>query len=220
MKDHRRAVFARLVDQMLHHPDRSASTRVTLASAEICGAQGASLMLNPIAVDRLVVCATDATAAALADTQDVLGEGPTMRAAALGRPVSCDLDGAPENDFPVFQSTAAAELGALSITALPFGDESGLGRVMTFHHAPDRDVVDRLRELTPVLHDLAVVGVADRDDALARRSVIQQAIGMVIIQAGVSILDAFTLLRARAFSEDTDLLFVAGDIVRRARRFE
>ena len=48
---------------------------------------------------------------------------------------------------------------------------------------------------------------------------VHQATGMVSVQAGVSIEDAFLMLRARAFSSDRLLAEVAHEVVERRLRF-
>ena len=51
-------------------------------------------------------------------------------------------------------------------------------------------------------------------------SEIHQATGMVSVQLGVSLQDAFTRLRAHAFAESVSLRQVAGDVVARRLRLD
>jgi hypothetical protein len=58
------------------------------------------------------------------------------------------------------------------------------------------------------------------DDLSDSRAEVYQAIGMVSVQLGVSLEEAFVRLRAHAFADSAALGDVAGDVVGRKLRFE
>ncbi len=73
-----------------------------------------------------------------------------------------------------------------------------------------------------LLHLDTTTDDAFADDRGARASYqmqVHQATGMVTVQAGVGIEDAFLMLRARAFSTERSVAEVARDVVERRLRF-
>ena len=72
----------------------------------------------------------------------------------------------------------------------------------------------------------AAAGVSGRpgyrplDGVRETRAEVHQAVGMIAVQLGVSLEDAFVRLRARAFASSADLGEVAADVVSRRLRLD
>jgi hypothetical protein len=155
----------------------------------------------------------------------VLARGPSV---LVG-----DLDSAEaQARWPLF-AAAAAEAGARAMFALPL--RIGAIRVGVFVLASDRPgrlSVEDLAEawvfaefaLRLVLDEQAGIDSQDgypAGDALSdSRPEIHQATGMISVQLGVGIGEAFSRLRARAFAQGRPLSELAADVVARRGRFD
>ena len=115
--------------------------------------------------------------------------------------------------FPL--RVGAVRLGSLMI----YRDEPG-----TLSDAQHRDAV----EMSRVAMDVVLVnqeqapagGLAWGLEPLSgSRAEVQQAAGMVSVQAGVNVGEALLLLRARAYADERPVMDVARDVVARRMRF-
>lgn len=70
-----------------------------------------------------------------------------------------------------------------------------------------------------LLHDPGAHGGGQPGQAWSNRAQVHQATGMVVAELGVTVDDALALLRAHAFSADTDLEEIADRVVGRELRF-
>jgi ANTAR domain len=183
-----------------------------------------------------VMCVTDLVSEQLAELQLTMGEGPCHDVLTSAAPVlTADLgDAESVRRWPAFTS-AARRLGAGAVFVFPLiVGAIGAGVLGLYRSSagplPDGKLGDLL-----ILADAATMmllgsvhGYAENGDGAApggqapdlalHRAEIDQATGMLTVQLGVSVGDAFARLRAYAYSQDRRLADVAGDIVARRLR--
>jgi GAF domain-containing protein len=216
-------------------PERAAQP---LRICELCVAAlsvtGAGIAVVTATGHRGVVCATDAGSATIEDLQLTLGEGPCVDAATAGTPVLLpDLDDAEDvavDRWPAFMEAAAAA-GVRALFAFPLRVGAiSVGVLDLYRDSPGELTADELSSALLAADAAALAllyldvegGEAFADDPTSRASFqvqVHQATGMVMAQAGVSIEQAFLLLRARAFADARSLADVANDVVARRVRF-
>lgn len=183
---------------------------------------------------RGVVCATDAGSATIEDLQLTLGEGPCIDAATSGRPVLlpdlADADDVAVERWPAFME-AVARVGVRAVFAFPLRVGAiSVGVIDLYRDSPGAlspsDLPAALLAADAAALALLYLDVdgadAFADDAASRASFqlqVHQATGMVLAQAGVTIEQAFLLLRARAFADGRPLAELATDVVARRVRF-
>jgi hypothetical protein len=189
-----------------------------------------------------VMSVTDPVAEQLAELQLTLGEGPCHEVLAFAAPVlAADLgDQASGRRWPGF-APQALRLGAAAVFAFPLSIGAIRAGVMgLYRDSPGPLPGPRLGDAL-ILSDAATMLLLDgahngTDDAAAtdglavngrspdlalHRAEIDQATGMVTMQLGVDVGEAFARLRAYAYAHDRRLADVAGDIVgRRLRLYE
>jgi hypothetical protein len=186
-----------------------------------------------------VMCVTDPVGEQLAELQLTLGEGPCHDVLASAAPVLAAHLGDRESGrrWPGF-AASAGRLGTGAVFAFPlligamragvmglyrgspgplpgtgFGDVLILADVATmllldgFQRDGDGAAVDGDRAVDGQSPDLAL-----------HRAEIDQAVGMLTMQLGVGVGEAFARLRAYAYSHDRRLADVARDIVARQLR--
>jgi hypothetical protein len=186
-----------------------------------------------------VMCATDPVCERLAELQLTLGGGPCHDALASAAPVlAADLGDAESScRWPAF-TPEAREAGAGAVFAFPLVVGAIRAGVLGLYHrspGPLRD--SQLGDLL-VLADMATMLLLDSlgdgaaadghedgarldgqsPDLAMHRAEIDQATGMLTVQLGVPVTDAFVRLRAYAYAEDRGLADVASDIVARRLR--
>jgi hypothetical protein len=206
--------------------------------AELCvrtlDATGAGISLVSDAGHRGVVCATDDVSRRIEDLQIALGEGPCIDTIRTGAPVLVvdlhDRGDVATWRWPTFMA-AAADAGVRAVFAFPLRIGAiGLGALDMYRSRPgplnDDDLTAAL--LGAEAAAVALLGLeTSSDGALADgadtgtgyQAQVHQASGMVMMQLGVPIEQAFLLLRARAFSAGRPLNDVAADVVERRLRF-
>lgn len=210
---------------------------VTVKSAGVSGAWVAA------ASDRepdFVVCVTDPVCEQLAELQLTLGEGPCHDVLAFAAPVlAADLDEEQSGRrWPGF-AAQARRLGAGAVFAFPLTIGAIRAGVMGLYRGspgplPDRcfgdgliladaatmlllDGLGRGADATAAAADGPVLDGQSPDLAL-HRAEIDQATGMLTVQLGLPIAEAFARLRAYAYAQDRRLADVASDIVARRLR--
>jgi ANTAR domain/GAF domain len=176
----------------------------------------------------------------LAELQLTLGEGPCHDVLASAAPVlAADLDDTESSRrWPAF-TPEAREHGAGAVFAFPLIVGAIRAGVMGLYRRSAGSLRDgQLGELL-ILADMATLllldslgdgGAAAADgngdarldgqapELALHRAEIDQASGMLTVQLGVSITEAYARLRAYAYSEDRRLADVASDIVARRLR--
>lgn len=186
-----------------------------------------------------VICVTDPVAEQLAELQLTLGEGPCHEVLAYAAPVLAADLGSEQSDkrWPGFAYQARL-LGAAAVFAFPLAIGAIRAGVMgLYRSAPGPLPPERFGD-TLILADLATVLLLDAanrgtdgdaasagpvldgqsPDLVLHRAEIDQATGMLTVQLGVPMAEAFARLRAYAYANDQRLADVASDIVARRLR--
>jgi hypothetical protein len=212
---------------------------VLVSLRSLCQAAAARLPVSGVAVSvrsarvlSEVLCAIGPLSPELEELQLTVGEGPSLKVLAGGLSVLVgDVDWAAQQArWPLF-APAAVEAGARALFALPL--RLGAIRVGVFVLASDRPGLLPAEDLAEawVFAEFALRLVLDEqagidshdgypvvDELSDSRPEIHQATGMISVQLGVGIAEAFSRLRARAFAEGRPLSEVAADVVARRRR--
>jgi hypothetical protein len=216
----------------------SATRAVTLPDA-LCAScvndlpmTGAAMVLqSSVGLDR-VVAATHGMATLVEELQFELGEGPGVDALKQDGPVlRSDLQAA-AGRWPMF-APAAMTVGVQAAFAFPlqvggirlgvldlYRDTPGglfdgiLAEALAYAEAATAVLLhlQALSHHSGGLHPQLTGFAADRAE-------IHQATGMISAQAGVSLVEALLLLRARSYSADRTILEVSRDVLDRRLRF-
>jgi hypothetical protein len=185
-----------------------------------------------------VMCVTDPVGEQLAELHLTLGQGPCHDVLASAAPVlAADLaDTEYSRRWPAF-TPAARLLGAGAVFAFPLTvGVIRAGVLGLYRGAPGPLPGGQFGDLL-VLADAATVmllGSAEgytengngaaldgqAPDLAVHRAEIDQATGMLTVQLGVPVEEAFARLRAYAYSQDRRLADVAGDVVARRLRLD
>lgn len=223
-KNPKHTVLARLGRIVARDADRlPLGQRLCAAVVDLLGVEGAVLTFGYEEPARLTVWASDETASWLDGVQEVLGEGPGWEAFQSGEIATTTLKDS--GSWALFSRAAEAEVGHLTLHAVPMrpgGDPMG---VMLLYQSSDRPVLD-----TETAQFLAnAVGAAllrppgnavdEIDRPWQARSAVHQAVGMVVAQLGISPEDALVLMRAHAYAEEATLDAIASQIVDRRLDF-
>jgi hypothetical protein len=197
---------------------------------------GAGLTVMTRSDSGRVVCVTDDVSARVEELQLTFGEGPCVDAYASRAPVlSPDLRARGTlQRWPAF-ARAAKEVGAAAVYAFPLQIGAVRLGVMDLYHREPRSLGSGELRDALVLADTAAMLLLGREtnheDSFGEasagllseregyRAEIDQATGMVSVQLGVHIEEAFVRLRAYAYAEDRSLTDVARDVVARRLRF-
>lgn len=178
------------------------------------------------------LAATDGPAEVLEELQYSLGAGPGVEASQRGYPIMQeDLARVDPGRWPGF-AEGAEEVGIAAAFAFPL-QVGGikLGAVDLYQDATGplaEAVVEEARALAGaatavLLHLQSSAGRGDVHDDLADtvldRSEVHQATGMVSVQIGSSLSDAFAVLRGRAFATGRRISDVAHAVITREMRF-
>ncbi|WP_235882324.1 GAF and ANTAR domain-containing protein [Streptomyces apricus] len=223
----------------------TASARVRRAPDLLCRAcvdllpvSGASISISGSSTVQALWCASDDTAARLAEAQYTLGDGPCQSALARAAPVLApDLTAGPDaRRWPVF-AHQAVELGVRAVFSLPLGTGAlALGTLDLYRDTAGPLSVRDLR-IALLVRDAVTFAVlsleaassdaesADGsevaswvDAAQADHVEVHQAVGMVMVQLGVDPDQALDRLRAYAFAHGHTVTEVAQEILARTLR--
>ncbi|MEO5873865.1 MAG: GAF and ANTAR domain-containing protein [Streptosporangiaceae bacterium] len=210
---------------------------VCRACVQMVAVDGVRLSLaSPLTVSEPVTV-TGRTGARLAELQVTVGEGPGITALEEGRPVLVpDLDAETAvRRWPLFVP-AAVEAGVGALFAFPLQVGAITMGVLELCRArpgglTGRQFQDALLfaevvrervlngEVSDEVTDQTTGGSGDCAGFLARWPEVHQASGMISVQLGVGLAEAFVRLRAHAFAQDRGLRLVARDVVDRVLRF-
>ncbi len=192
---------------------------------------GASVTLMSGAMVREPLFSSDALSARLEELQFMTGEGPGAEDFRFGSPMLIpDLEAVAAR-WPGFVPAAVAA-GARALFALPLQAGALRAGVLSLYRVlPGPMVAGELADVL-VFADIALQMVLDRaagisgspayqplDGLSDRRAEVYQATGMISVQLGVSLEEAFVRMRAHAFASDAALGTVADDVVNRQLRF-
>lgn len=168
--------------------------------------------------------ASDTATERIEELQFTYGEGPCVDAFASSRPVLVpDLEAGAMGRWPVY-APAIHDAGIRAVFAFPLqigAVRLGALDVFRFHTGPlsrtelGRSMAFADRVVTILLDGQAhAIGGSDGlDDVLDNRIQLFQAQGMVMVQLGVNLAEAFSRIRAHAYAEDRRFDVVAADIV-------
>jgi GAF domain-containing protein len=209
---------------------KSPEARLCMACVDLLAVTGAGITI--MAGDTAgPVCVSNPRMAALEDLQYTLGEGPCHDAFHSNAPVHAPrLDGPASTRWPSFVELAQVT-GVGAVFAYPLsvnGAKIGVltlyqeaeGEMSATQHDDSMAIAEVLTETVLSLQDVAPSGTLapDLDVAVAYRSEIHQASGMLAIQLQIPVAEALLRLRAHAFAEDRTAADVARDIVARRLR--
>lgn len=172
------------------------------------------------------VAGADAGGMSIADLQFTLGEGPGIDAYELRRPVLVsDLRSSDGDRWPIYRSAALDE-GVEAVFALPLHVGAAAFGVMTIHHVTAGSLAgERLTmalEFAAAATDILLDQDSEEqhtsvdaqlDSVMEHHAVIFQAQGALMVDAGVTLAAAMSLMRAHAFATDQPLLTVASSIM-------
>lgn len=218
---------------------RSAGNGERVVPSDLCRAcvgeldlAGAAIVLRAPPDRRHVSGLAGPLAEPMEDLQAVVGEGPVADAWEGRRPVLARPLSAPEytRRWPAF-TPAAARLGVDAAFAFPLQVGAiRLGALSAYRTSGDALTDDQLSDAL-VYADVATamtleLGAGDGFAAsvdldgltTVSTAVVYQATGMVSVQLGTSVEDAFVRMRAYAYAHDRRLADVARDIVARRLR--
>jgi hypothetical protein len=179
-----------------------------------------------------LICVTDPLSRRLEELQLTIGEGPTLEALAARRSILVENLDAPEyhKRWPLF-APQAVDGGARAIFVLPLRIGAVRGGVFALYvnrsgRLPANDLAEAWVfaqfAVEPVLNERS--RIIKGGYPLAYRHFetppeVHQATGMISVQLGVTMGEAFARLRARAFANDRALSELATDVVTRRIRF-
>jgi hypothetical protein len=192
---------------------------------------GASISILDDARRQSTIGTSDSLAAQLDELQFDLGEGPRWECLTTGRPVLVpQFDGSSGANWPMFDSAVRdLDVGALFAFPLHLG-AAVVGVVDMYRSTPGKLDTAAIARATAIADGIALravrlaVGGADNDRSLdtprnpAMRREVHQATGMILFQLDTTATEAFSRLRAYAFSSGRSMLEVSRDVL--ARRID
>jgi ANTAR domain/GAF domain len=196
------------------------------ACVELLSVDGASISLMTGEQHRETLFATDPVIDLIEELQFTLGEGPCFQAFHTGRPVLVpDLSPWAGAAWPVFAS-AIADQPVQAVFAFPIGVGAiRVGVLDMYRREPGLLEVEQLVGALQVV-DVALAallwlrggGAVSGTDLEwpppgGSRWEVHQATGMVMVQLGVSVEEAFVRLRAHAFAAGRLITEVAQEVV-------
>ncbi|WP_037604243.1 GAF and ANTAR domain-containing protein [Streptacidiphilus rugosus] len=217
--------FAELAETLVGAFDLAETLeRVLGCCVDACGAAGAGIVIEDGHGKLRDIAYSDDRVRRLERLQVQINEGPCVDCVRLGHPVvAVDLIGARDR-WPRF-AEAAAESGYLAVRAMPlrfYGRT--VGALNIFGHDGAECAEERL-PTAQAFADLAMVAIIQHShaeespalhitQALAARSAIEQAKGMLAEDGGLTVAQALTALRAHAARTGQGITRLARAVVR------
>jgi hypothetical protein len=203
---------------------RAAAARLAVDGASVTAVSGPAVS-EPLS-------ATDELSARLEELLFTTGEGPGVEDFRFGSPMLIpDLEPLTER-WPGFVPVAVAA-GARALFAFPLQAGAIRVGVLSLYRGQPGPLTPQQLADALVFADIALHLLLDSSAGISGsdgyrpldgqsdgRAEVYQATGMISVQLGVSLEDAFVRLRARAFAVGTPLDDVAGDVVSRKLRFD
>jgi ANTAR domain len=202
---------------------RAAAARLGVDGASVTAAGGPSV--------REPLSASDELSTRLEELLLTTGEGPGAEDFMFGSPMLIpDLEPATER-WPGF-APAAMVAGARALFAFPLQAGAIRVGVLSLYRAQPGPLTPQQLADALVFADIALqllldsasgisglVGYHPLDGLSDSRAEVYQAVGMISVQLGVGLEEAFMRLRAHAFAASTPLHDIADDVVNRLLRF-
>jgi hypothetical protein len=207
--------------------------RIVRVGNDLLGAPRSSLSLV-VRGAASTISSTDPLAHDLVEQQFLIGEGPSFDASTADAPVVADdlAHATARVRWPTFAETALAN-GVHAAHAFPLRvGAARLGILTSFRPRAGALTSDEFADglvLSSAATLLLLTEQAAQPTGAAAESfrpgldaqgLVQRAAGMTSEQLGISIVDALSLIRGRAFATDTTVLDVAAQIVRRELSLE
>lgn len=216
-----------------HRQGERLGDRVVSVGSELLGAPRASLSLV-VSGTATTIGSTDELAHELIEQQFLLGDGPAFDASTSEAPVVADDLARPatRERWPAFTEIALAQgvhaahtfplrVGAARIGVLTsYRPHAG---ALTSDQFADGLVLSTAATLVLLTEQSAQppgAAAGTFRPGLDAQGLVQRAAGMTAEQLGISIADALILIRGRAFANDTTVIDVATQIVRRELTLE
>jgi hypothetical protein len=230
MSDRAARVWAWIV--AAHDDDTPVSVAALCRAAVLMlGVDGASVTATSGPVAREPVCASDEVSARLEELQFTTGEGPGTDEFRVSSPMLLAELGSVAARWPGFVSEAvAAGAGAMFSFPLQAGAIQ-VGILTLYRSRPGPMAAEELADAL-VFADIALrllldassgvigfPGYRPLDGMSESRAEVHQATGMISVQLGVGLEEAFVRLRAHAFASNAGLGEVAAEVVDRRLRF-
>ena len=197
--------------------------RLVAVAASMLGTPSASVTIWSQS-DRARLSGSDATAKAACESEAITAQGPGTDAWSTGR--SCATAGEQIADrWPLYAQETAA-LGVRGVVAAPLGSpEAGLGAICAYYRSPaiSSGTVARAGRVAAALTRLLLHDVGELAPLLTEDhdlAVIQQAVGMISVQAGCTGSQAHDLLAARAYAASVPLTQAAAAVLSGETRFQ
>ncbi|MGH2916257.1 MAG: GAF and ANTAR domain-containing protein [Solirubrobacteraceae bacterium] len=205
--------------------------RVCVAAVMLLGLSGAGVSLMVDGELRGSAGVSESGVAAIQELQLSLGEGPCVDAWSQCEPVLEPDLAAPEVDRWQSFARVAVEAGVRAVFAFPLAlGAIRIGVLVLYRNHPgalDGEELAQGLVLADVASQVVLAVQAGAPDGAvhellagepAHWAEVHQATGMVAVQLGVSMDEAFVRLRARAFGDGRPLRDLAGDVVARRCR--
>jgi hypothetical protein len=208
--------------------------RICHLCVQLLEVTGAGVSMVTASGNRRVVCATDEVSARIEDLQFTLGEGVCVDAVQAGTPVLVgDLDEPGDivvERWPAFME-GAARAGVRAVFAFPLRIGAITVGVLDLYRDQPGDLPAGQLATALMAADAAALALLylgsgshgafadDMDGHAAYQMQVHQATGMLKVQLGVTIEEAFLMLRAHAFAAGRPVAEVARDVVERSLRF-
>jgi hypothetical protein len=219
--------------------------RMCRAAVELLDAGGAALTCAPTEPTRYRACATDELASLLDQAEEVVGDGPGVRAFRERRSVGTLLGPgpapraasggrsgpesgpatdrgceAPAERLAVFELLAGDLAPAgLHVRAWPVRGAAGPLAVLTVHGVHTQRGTELVADGQVLADAMAPALRAVSAEAARSRADLHRAVGMVVAQTGSAPDDAHALVRGRAWSEGMTLADVVQGVLERRVRF-
>ena len=202
------------------------------AAVSLLGVDGASVTAVSGLALREPLSASGELSARLEELLFTTGEGPGAEDWAFGSPMLIpDLESVAER-WPGFVPAAVAA-GARALFALPLQAGAIRVGVLSLHRARPGPLMPQELADALVFADIALQLLLDSSSGISElsgyrpldglsdsRAEVYQAVGMISVQMGVSLEEAFVRLRAHSFATGTPLDNIADDVVSRLLRFD
>ena len=196
------------------------------------GVDGASVTAVVGPAVREPLSATDDLSARLEELLLTTGDGPGSEDLRFGSPMLIPDLAPTTGRWPGF-APAAMAAGARALFAFPLQAGAIRAGVLSLYRAQPGPLTPQQLADALVFADIALellldsaagisgsAGYSPVDGLSDRRAEVYQATGMISVQLGVSLEEAFVRLRAHAFAVGAPLDDVAGDVVKRLLRFD
>lgn len=196
--------------------DETSRPRFMTGVAEACGTASVALTLTDPDHGQLSVASSDEPSRAAQDLEFVLGEGPAHDASVGGCLISA-AGRAIESRWPAY-GPALTSLGIHEVLTAPLRTEgSCIGALAAFDPGDGPVAAETLTVIADALTRTVLLG-PDADPELYEdadhRDCVQQAAGILSVQAGRRVQDALAMIKARAFADGQPPDAIAVQILR------